>query len=65
MQGGPFDNEAVGTRGQLSLHDSEAVDFDQGFLSTIQRVEVRRTVVIEVHPNDDPVEAAQLRHAEP
>ena len=38
------------------------VDPDERFVLSVDRVEVRRIVIAEVHVDDDPVELAQSRH---
>ena len=49
MNGRPFDDETAGTRGKTALQYREGVDPHQRFISTVQRMEVRRSVVVEIH----------------
>jgi len=62
MLGGPFDRETQSTRWKPPVEDLKAPDRDLNLEFAVHGVEVGRVVIIEVHPDDDPKEARDLRH---
>jgi hypothetical protein len=58
----PFDRETEGPGWELPVEDLETANRDLDFEFAVHGVEVRRVVIIEVHPDDDPEEARDLRH---
>jgi hypothetical protein len=46
----------------MSLVNATSVDFDQGFMFPLNRMEVLRRVLAVVEPDDDSVKPADFRH---
>ena len=44
------------------MHDPWTVDRDLRLVLAIDRVEMRRQMIVELHPHDDPEETRDLRH---
>src|SRR4051794_10008611 len=58
----PLPNQlSCGARPNLAFDDSSA-KIDHRVLTVILRVKVRRSVIVEVHANDDPEEGGDDRH---
>src|SRR3954469_3354340 len=60
----PFSHQAQCSLGQSATDDLTGLDRDDGLLSAVHRVKVRRRVIGEVHPDDDPLEATDRRHTD-
>ena len=58
----PFSHKSLGTRRKMPVQYVQPVDFHQRFIFSVKRVKVRRRMVIEIHPYNDSVEPADLRH---
>lgn len=58
----PFDDKATRPRWKFSFYECQGFYIDDGFVASINGVEVGRRMVTEIHLNDDAVEAAQFRH---
>ncbi len=63
MELGPGEHEPELAAGEAALDRLEGVDPDLGVTVGVLGVEMRVTVVVVVHPDHDPVEAADARHA--
>lgn len=62
----PFDHETQGARRELAGYDLEVFDVDGSLVVSIRRVKVRSTemvALVVIHPDHDPVERADPRHA--
>lgn len=64
MQVEPFQHVAECAFGEPALHDA-SLDVYDDLEVTVDGVEMRRRVLPVVHANDDPEEAADLRHLDP
>jgi len=60
---GPFQHEGEGAAAQFSLTDLQCVDVDLRRVVAVVDVEVRRRMIVELHPNRNAVELADCRHA--
>lgn len=58
----PFDRKAESARRQSPHEDLEAFDGDLALELAVRSVKVGRTVVLEVHPDDDSEEPRDLWH---
>lgn len=63
MQGGPFCHHSQGAGWQATAENGQGVDVDENLVIAVLGMEVGRVVVVVEDPDDDPVEAADLRHA--
>lgn len=64
MQIEPFEHVPERPLGEAAVHDA-ALDLYDDFEFAVAGVKVRRFVLPVVHANDDPEEAADLRHLDP
>ena len=62
MDSSPFHGEGQHTRRKVPSEDPDWSDLHAGFQPAVMGVEVRWTVVVEVHLNDDTEEAGDLGH---
>lgn len=62
MQFRPREDEPELPPAERAVHDLEGVDADLGLAVDVPCVEVREPVIVEVHRDDDPQEAADGRH---
>jgi hypothetical protein len=58
----PFVDKVQSPTRQLTLHDRQGSDVDGGFELTVAGMEMGWWVIVEKHPNLDPVEGADRRH---
>jgi hypothetical protein len=58
----PFLDEVQSPVRQFAFDDLQGADVDGGLELAVSSVRVRRRVVIEKHPDQDPVERADRRH---
>ena len=58
----PFAHEPHSPTGQRAGEHVAGLDHDQCLVSGIARVEMRRWMIDEIHPNHDPIELADPRH---
>jgi len=63
MQGGPFCRHSQGASWETAAENGQRIDVDENLVFAVLGMEVGRVVVIVEDPDDDPVEAADLRHA--
>ena len=63
MKVGPFEYERQRPAVKAPFQHSQRVDREDRFLTSINRVEMRRRVVVKVHPNHNSKELANRRHA--
>ena len=62
MKLGPVENQPEGPARQLSLDQFQSLDSDFGFILAVDRVEVRRRMVVIIHSDDDSEEDAECWH---
>ena len=62
MLGRPLDRETQGTRRKPPVEDLQASNRDLDLEFAVYGVEMGWVMIIEVHPDDDPKEARNLRH---
>lgn len=62
VQGRPLDREAEGTRWEPPTEDFKAMNFYLSLELAVLSMKVRRPMIIEVHPDDDPEEPRNLGH---
>src|SRR2546426_1719833 len=63
MQGGPFCHHSQGASWETTTENGQRIDVDENLVLAVLGMEVGRVVVVVEDPDDDPVEAADLRHA--
>ena len=63
MKRGPLCDQAHCPWRELPVDDRERRNVDPGFEGALLGVEMRRSVVSEVHPDHNAVEPAELRHS--
>lgn len=59
---GPLDDKTLSARWKATGQYRQGLDANNRLIPAVEGVKVRRRVIVEVHPNDDSVEAAELRH---
>jgi len=58
----PFENQCKCSPGHLAFQDIQASDVNEHFVFSVERMEVRRSVIAPEHLNQDSVERADNRH---
>ncbi len=64
MHGGPFQHHGVGPRWEAACDQFLGPDVEFCPLALVFGMEMWWIVIQEVHPDDDPIEAAQFGHGE-
>ena len=62
---GPVLHQPESPSGQAAFQNFSRVDVNLGHLPAIISVKMGRGMVLGVHPDDDPIEAGNLRHRPP
>src|SRR3989338_3659065 len=61
-QGGPLRHHSQGATRQTAAEDGQRTDVDENLVLAVLGMEVGRVVVVVEDPDDDPVEATDLRN---
>ena len=62
MHGSPLCHQPKRPWRKMPMQYGQTFDSNHSFFFTIRRVEMRRRMVIEVHPNNDSIESGDFRH---
>ena len=65
MRGSPLQDHSERTSWKPATQNSDRIDADLNLGTSVDRVKMRRIVVIEVHANGDSKKAAYFRHGQP